>query len=357
MGVIIVTGCSGRIGTRVCKRFIDNGFKVVGFDIREPSPEAGAIDFVHVDITSDENVRRGFDHVRHKYGDRIHSIIHLAAYFSFSENHADLYNKITIQGTGRLLENAKTFKTEQFLFSSTMLVYKPTRPGQRISESSTIDPRWNYPKANVKTENLMHKLRGPIPIVVMRIAGCYDEECHSFPISNVIKRIYERQFTSWVFPGDITHGTSYIHLNDLADAIWLAVQKRAELPEETTLIVGEGKTMSYDGMQRLISKLIEGKELHTIRVPKWFAKTSIWALNQFPSQENTIEPWMIDLADDHYELDISRARLLLGWTPKHFVASVIPQMIQFLKENPEEFYEANDLAFPQWLKDKMVAYV
>ena len=32
-----------------------------------------------------------------------------------------------------------------------------------------------------------------------------------------------------------------------------------------------------------------------------------------------IRPFLIDLASDHYALDISRARDLLGWEPRHFI--------------------------------------
>lgn len=352
MGVIIVTGCSGRIGTKVCRRFSENGFKVVGFDLRVPGPEAGHIDFIKVDLTSDASVREGFDYFRKHYGDRISSIIHLAAYSTPNAEHPELYDKITVQGTGRILENAKNFQTEQFLFTSSILVYKSTSPGVKITENSTINAKWSYPKSKVKTENLIHKLHGHIPTVIMRIAGCYDNQCRSVPIANEIQRIYEHQFTSWVFPGDISHGTSFLHLDDLTDAIWLAVQKRAELPEETTLIIGESRTMSYDALQREISKLIDGKELRTVRVPKWFAKAGAWVENHLPFMGKTsMEPWMIDVADDHYELDISRARMLLGWTPKYFVGSALPIMIEFLKRDPRAFYKINNLKCSETCKE------
>lgn len=351
MNLILVTGCSGRIGQIVCRRFIENGCRVIGFDIKNPNIEG--VEFIEVDLTSDKSVRRGFDHIRHKYGDRINSIIHLASYYSFSGSNTELYDKLTVRGTGRILENAKTFKTEQFLFSSTMLVYKPSYPGKKITENSTLDAKWDYPKSKIRTENLIHKLRGHIPTISLRIAGCYDNECHSIPIANEIQRIYEHQFTSRLFPGDMTHGSAYLHLDDLADAIWLAYQKRAELPEETTLLIGESRVMSYDAMQKALSKLIDGKEIRTIRVPKWVAKSGAWAMNNLPIfRSGFIEPWMIDLADDHYELDISRARLMLNWTPKHFVGNVLPSMIDFLKIDPIEFYRTNDLICPEWLKEK-----
>jgi len=52
---------------------------------------------------------------------------------------------------------------------------------------------------------------------------------------------------------------------------------------------------------------------------------------------------MIDRADDHYELDISRAMKLLGWEPKHNLIDTLPGMIKNLKEDPEKWYKENKL--------------
>lgn len=353
MEIVIVTGCSGRIGRKVCLHFMQQGFSVIGFDLHEPGLELANIDYIEVDLTSDESVRTGFDYVRRNYGERIHSIIHLAGYYSFDVDQSELYDKLNLRGTGRLLEYAKNFQTEQFIYLSTIYVYNPTYPGKKISENSTLYAQWAYPRSIIRTENLIHKLRGHIPILVIRAASCYDNECHSILIANEIQRIYEHKLTSRFFPGDIHHGISYLHIEDLTQALFHAVHKRAELAEESLLVVGEGKTMSYDAMQRSISKLIDGKEMHTFRLPKWFAKSGSWALNHVPFTESHFqEPWNIDYADNHYELDISRARFILGWVPKHFVGSTLPYMIEFLKKDPLAFYEANGLSCPSWLEEK-----
>jgi nucleoside-diphosphate-sugar epimerase len=343
-GLIVVTGSSGRIGKKVVKRFSNAGFQVVGFDVAAPKDLVPGFEFIKVDLTSEESVRQCFESIRSKYGNTITSVIHLAAYYSFSKGDPALYEAITVQGSRRMLKFAKTFNCEQFLFSSTQLIYAPCDVGQSINEHSSVKATWGYPLSKVQTENALHQEHGSVPIVILQIAGCYDDECHSIPISNQIQRIYEKQATSRLFPGNLTHGAPFLHLDDLTDAIWLAVEKRKQLPPETTLIIGEGKTMSYDAMQREISKLIFGKEMTTVTVPKWFAKFGAVMMNLVPfGQKSFIEPWMIDLADDNYTLDISNAQRQLGWNPKNSVKNVLPKMIDFLKKNPRAFYIANGL--------------
>jgi nucleoside-diphosphate-sugar epimerase len=75
-----------------------------------------------VDLTNEESTRRGLQAIRDLNGDRIASVIHLAAYYDFSGAPSLLYDKVTVGGTRRLLRLLQDFKVEQFIFSSTILV-------------------------------------------------------------------------------------------------------------------------------------------------------------------------------------------------------------------------------------------
>lgn len=83
------------------------------------------------------------------------------------------------------------------------------------------------------------------------------------------------------------------------------------MPGETALLIGEPETLSYDELQRTLSRLIHGEEWETREILKALAKTGAWLEDQVPFHEAFIKPWMIDLADDHFELGITRARKLL----------------------------------------------
>ena len=341
--VVIVTGSCGRIGANVVRR-LGEKYKIVGFELLKAIYASDQEELVPVDISSDESVHQAFMHIKATYGTKIASVIHLAAYYSFSEKHSELYDKITVKGTERLLKALQGFEVGQFLFTSTMLVHKPTEPGCPITEDSPVVPSWDYPLSKVRTEELIHKLRGKMPAVLLRVAGVYDDKCHSIPISHQIQRIYEKQLESRFFSGNTSHGAAFVHMDDLIDAIALAVEKRDTLPPETPLLIGEPKTLSYDALQRQISRLLFGKEFTTFRVPKPIAKLGAFMLCHIPFREKPfIQPWMIDLADDHYELNVTLAKRLLGWTPKHTLETTLPKMIAELKRDPEGWYKMNQL--------------
>lgn len=341
--VIIVTGSCGRIGTNVVNRLAKK-YSIIGFDLPKAAQTSNQKELLSVDLSSDESLRLALDKVRKSYGTRICSVIHLAAYYSFKEKHSDKYDLITVKGTEKLLQGLQAFEVEQFLFTSTMLIHAPTKPGILINENSPIAPHWDYPLSKVKTEKLIHEMRGSIPAVLLRIAGVYDDECHSIPISHQIQRIYENKLESRLFSGDPSHGACFVHMTDLVDAIELAVDKRSSLPPELPLLIGEPKTLSYDEMQRTICRALGKKEFTTIRVPKWFAKMGAWIQCHIPfGPEPFIQPWMIDLADDHYELDVKKAKKLLKWEPKHTIDQSLFLMIESLKRDPVSWYKFNGL--------------
>ncbi|MDE3046110.1 MAG: NAD(P)-dependent oxidoreductase [Verrucomicrobiota bacterium] len=350
--VIIVTGSSGRIGSNVVKA-LGNEYKIIGFELLKSLYATADEELVPVDLASDESVHMAFRHIKATYGTKIAAVIHLAAYYSFSEQHSPKYELITVQGTERLLKELQNFEVEQFIFTSTMLVHAPCQPGHPITEDSPIVPTWDYPLSKVHTEKAIHEMRGKIPSVILRVAGVYDNKCHSIPISHQIQRIYEKQLESHLFSGDITHGASFVHMDDLIEAICLTVKNRKKLPAETVLLIGEPKTMSYDAMQREISHLLYNREFKTFSVPKPLAKLGAWVQCHKPfGPKPFIQPWMIDLADDHYELNIDRAQRLLGWTPKHFIGETLPIMIEDLKHDPAGWYKFNQLDMPRRMRKK-----
>lgn len=351
-GIVIITGCSGRIGTRAIERF-SKEYQVVGFDLVPPKGNYENFHFIKMDLSNEENIAQGFKQVKEKFGDHVVSMVHLAAYYNFTGGHQDLYDKITVRGSERMLHHLQEFKCEQFIFSSTQLLMAPCKVGEKINEDSPVDANWDYPISKIKTEKIIHSKRGNIPAVILRIVGCYDDECHSIPISNQIQRIYEQQFQSKVFPGDLKAGAPFMHLADLTDAIALTVEKRKDLPPDLTLLIGEGKTLSMDQLQKLISLHCHGKEMTTIRIPKIVAKIGAWLQWKLPGMPETfIRPWMIDIADNNWTLDISRAKKYLGWEPKHDVEKMIPKMIEDLKKDPIKWYQINNLKVPSWLSKK-----
>ena len=239
--------------------------------------------------------------------------------------------------------------------SDTMLVHAPCEPGQRINEDWPIAPAWAYPESKAKMERLILEGRGDTPVVLLRIAGVYDDRCHSIPLAHQIQRIYERKLTSHVFPGATAHGQTFVHRGDLVDAFARLVDRRLDLPPVLPLLIGEPETASYDELQHMFGRLIHNEAWETREIPKAIAKTGAWLEDQVPGEEPFIKPWLIDRADDHYALDVSRARTLLGWEPQRSLRETLPTMVASLKADPLGWYRTNKLEPPSWLSEAAIA--
>lgn len=342
--VILVTGSAGFLGRRLVERLAER-HTVVGFDHeghrRHPPPVAECI---CVDLTDEDKLATALKRVDYAYGRRLASVVHLAAYYDFSGEPSAKYDEITVEGTRKLVGGLRGFDVEQLVFSSSMLVHEPSRrPGERIDESTPLAPKWPYPESKVTAERLLHDIRGDLPVCTLRLAGVYDDACHSIPLAHQMQRIYEDDPLSHVFPGDLTHGQSFVHLDDATRAIQLAIERRHELPPERAILVGEPETLSYGELQDLFAEGLHGKPWETREIPKALAKAGAWLQDVAPGREQFIKPFMIDIADDHYELDIGRARRELGWTPRRSLREAIPKMTGALLEDPVRFYRANKL--------------
>jgi nucleoside-diphosphate-sugar epimerase len=347
---VIVTGSSGLIGSPVCRRLVERGFRVAGFDrpgVPHPPPEAVN---VPCDLTDENSVSSAVETVKRQFGPKVASVVHLAAYYDFSGEDSPLYEELTVNGTRRLLrmlrDPGRAMSLEQFAFSSTMLVHAPCEPGQFITEDWPIEPTWAYPKSKVDAEQAIARERGDARAVFLRIAGVYDDACHSIPLAHQIDRIHRDKLTSRVYPGPTSHGQSFVHLDDVVESIVLTVERRGRLPEEAPILIGEPVTLSYDELQHTIARLLDGESFETRRVPGVVAKVGAWLQDVVPGSDPFIKPWMIDRAAEHYALDVSRAKQLLGWTPKRSLRETLPRMIEALRADPVKWYEENNLGEP-----------
>ncbi|MEX0408807.1 NAD-dependent epimerase/dehydratase family protein [Aquibium sp. LZ166] len=340
--IVVVTGSSGFIGSAVIEK-LARRFTLVGFD-RETSPHPpAAAECICIDLTSDDSVEAALKRLRTGYGNRIASVIHLAAYFDLTGEANPKYEQVTVRGTERLLRGLQKFEVEQFVFASTMLVHAPGRKGEPIDEDWPLDPKLPYRESKIRTEALIREQRKSIPTVMIRPSGVYDDMCHSAFLSRQIARIYERQLVSHVYPGDLDAGQPFLHLDDLTDALLAIVQRRKDLPPKLPLLLGETETLSFDEIQREVARLIHDEDWETRAIPKALARTGAWVEGEILDEDPFIKPWMVDISDDHYELDISRARSLVGWEPKHSLRDTLPEMIEALKADPVGWYKANKL--------------
>jgi nucleoside-diphosphate-sugar epimerase len=316
---------------------------------------------IEVDLSSDESTAAALAEVRERFGTKIDAVLHLVAFFDFSGEESPLYQTVNVEGTRRLLRALQDFDIGRFIYSSTMLVHAPCKPGEYIDESQPIDPGWAYPKSKARAEAVIREEHGDIPYAILRFAGVYDEQSSVPTLAHQIARIYERDLESYFYSGSVDVGQAMLHREDMVDAVRRTLERRDELPADAEILIGEREAVGYDALQDELGYLIHGTEdWPTLRVPKPFAAAGAWAQAKLEpvipdaldqGESPFIKPFMIWMADAHYALDITRAQRLLGWEPRHRLKDDLPAMVADLKQDPLGWYKRNGITPPPEIRE------
>jgi len=353
--LVLITGSSGFIGRKLALALASD-FHVVGLDRHGPAEKTPGIYHYDVDITSEANVAHALDEIKNNFGSKVRAVIHLIAYYDFRGGEDSRYDAITVNGSRFLMkELQEKFQVGKFIFSSSMLIYHPVQPGEKINDDSVLKPTWSYPESKVKAENALKEEHRQIPVINLRIAGVYDDNCHSPTISQQIMRIYEGWFSSFLFPGNPDTGQSFLHLNDLCEAVVLLVKSDKATSSFESFIIGEENVVTFREIQKLAGMEIHKRPWPAIKVPAFVAKTGAAVMDKLPfMREPFIKPWMVKHADEHFDVDTTKLKRHIDWAPKKNLREVLPVMIESLKRDPDEWYKINKIPKPFYRNLNMI---
>ncbi|HMO75804.1 MAG TPA: NAD-dependent epimerase/dehydratase family protein [Sphingopyxis sp.] len=356
--LVLITGAAGNLG-RSLAAALGASYRIVGLDTKGAA-DAGYPLF-EVDLGDPASVARAMAKLRAEHGGHIACVIHLAAFFDFSGEEKPEYRTVNVEGSRHLVRALRDFAVDLFLYAGTMLVHRPGRPGERIDEDAPIEPGWAYPESKAEAEAAIREERGDMPVVFLHLAGLYDEATSVPTFAHQIARIYERDFQSHLYSGDTDAGQAMVHREDMIDAFVRAVDRREHFTGETVILVGEPDAIGYADLQDRLGRLIHGEaEWPTLRVPVPLAAAGAWVQDKAEplvpdaldeGERPFIQPFMTRMASDHYALDISRARDLLGWEPQHRLADALPAIVAALKVDPAAWYEANGVPPPAFVTE------
>ena len=230
--MILITGSSGFIGSRVTRKLLENGYKVIGIDLRPAIKDLLEFPQYHhreIDITDQKAVASLFDEV-----DSETIVFHLAALIKVDESeiYPNLYYKHNFLSTLNILSNIiSNHPRPQIIFASTAAVYG-NKFDQAFREDDAGNPKSVYGRTKLMCEQLIcdYVKAYNINAVIFRffnVAGGQhtDPPCHL--ISTVIDKLMKKEpieiFGTDYSTSDGTCVRDYIHVDDIADAFLKAI--------------------------------------------------------------------------------------------------------------------------------------
>jgi UDP-glucuronate 4-epimerase len=313
---ILVTGGAGFIGSHLVERLIEKGYFVICLDnfndyynpALKENNIAGIIDnpdfkLIRGDILDTRILEDIFSGTKYPTPNKV---AHLAAMAGVRPSIAspDVYVDIDVKGTVNLLEKAKEYNVEHFIFASSSSVYGLNEKTP-FSEDDPVDLQISpYATAKMaaelfcKTYNNLYE----IPITILRFFTVYGERQRpDMAIRKFTKLIIED--TPIPMFGDGSSLRDYTYISDCIDCIVSAIT----LPNDFEIInIGSGRPISLRELIGVLEK-ITGKKI---------------SIKQLDMQPGDVP---ITYADT------SKARRLFGYKPRVSIEEGVRRFFEWYK--------------------------
>ena len=257
---VLVTGSSGMIGSHLVQSLLNDGYKVIGVDIKNGTIENDNYSFHFIDLGDENAITSIFEEEK---PDRV---IHLAA-LAHPLGKSDLdFKRIThinVECAENIFKVAEKFNTP-LLFISTVDVLGMTRG--LITPSTTPNPVTDYGITKYQAEN---RLKG--------ISSAYDifrfSPVYTADIKRDIQKRYYLKPPKWAYR--IGKGGKFEVLD-----IRLAVKEMTEWvdkePTNSLRILKDEKLLDVNEL--IAGEKAEGRANHILYFPKWMVMAGYYCL-------------------------------------------------------------------------------
>lgn len=292
---LLVTGANGFVGRRLCLRAEEQGWV-----IRPTSRlKMGGENNVIGDIASNaewSDALKGVD-----------SVVHLAACLHQKRgswtHELTRFRQVNVEGSRRLAETAAKMGVKRFLFLSSIKVNgEKTGDGNRpFTESDTPAPEDAYAVSKWEAENVLWEIekKSSMEVVVIRPPLIYGPgvKANFLKLMELVDRGIPLPF------GGIRNRRSLLSLTNLVDLIYRCL----EHPEAAgqMFLASDGEDVSTPELARRIAKAL-GRPARLLPVPEWLMKLG----GTITGKSAEVKRLCGSL-----QIDSSKARRLLGWTP------------------------------------------
>lgn len=274
---IIVCGGAGYIGSHTVRELYRSGYEVLVLDnlIKGHREAIGDISLVEVDINDKPSLKQVFQ--KHKFA----AVMHFAAYSLVGESVAEpaLYYRNNVLGTLNLLEVMLAHGVKRIIFSSTAAVYGEPKEVP-ITEEHPTRPTNPYGATKLAVEEMLRwfdQAYGLKYISLRYFNACgadesgeigedHTPETHLIPLvlQTALGKLPEIRIFGTDYPTpDGTCIRDYIHVNDLAEAHILALEKLLADGQSAVYNLGNGNGFSVREVIRAAEEVV-GKPIKVV---------------------------------------------------------------------------------------------
>lgn len=308
---ILVTGVSGLVGKRLINRLAGDGLGVKAALRLADSALAWADPVIVGSIGKTTDWQRSLQGVQ--------AVVHLAARVHvMHDTVADplaAFRAVNVAGTLNLARQAAAAGIKRFVFISSVKVNgEQTEPGCTFTESDSPNPQDPYAISKHEAEVGLRQIAAAtgMEVVIIRPPLVYGPgvKANFAALMRVVQR-------GWPLPlGAVHNQRSLVALDNLVDFI-ITCTTHPQAANQTFL-VSDGHDLSTAELVRGIAQAA-GVHAHLLPVPGW----ALSAAGKLMGKGDAVQRLCGNL-----QVDISKARQLLGWAPPISVAEGLQRAIK-----------------------------
>jgi UDP-glucose 4-epimerase len=312
---VLVTGASGFVGSALCEHLIERGLTTTGIVRHFPANPVPGVDYQIVSGLSKsklwKEILAGVD-----------VVVHCAARAHvMRDSEIDplaVYREVNVEGTRYLAEQAVSYGIKRFIYISSIKVNGEGTSEQPFKADDIPAPEDAYGISKWEAEQVLQKIvcNSKLEIVIIRPPLVYGPEVRAnfFKLMRLVK-------SGLPLPlGAINNSRSFVALDNLVDLILICLDHPAAIDQ--TFLVSDGDDLSTPELLRRTAKAF-GKSSRLIPIPVLLLRIAALLLGKKDFYQRLC---------GSLQIDIGKAKQLLGWTPKVSVdAALLKTTKHFLK--------------------------
>jgi len=302
---VLVTGASGFVGSHLAEKMDKNGVKVrllLRPTSKIPFKVGPRMEQCYGDVTDRNSVVAAAEGVK--------VIYHLAGILRGSS--FQKLNEVNAEGTRNVCDAALKVKgLKRLVYVSSLSAAGPSRDGKPLQESSPCQPVSLYGETKLKGEEIARTYGKKLPLTILRPGAVYG------PRETDIFAYFKMVRDGWVLLPSLTQEVSFVHVQDLVDAILLAGHSPKAVGQ--TYFVSDGEPKTWQGLTREIGKAMN-RPFRTLSIPMGVVKVVAYAGELAEKLGGKASMLNVDKVKEafytHWTCDNVKIRAQLGFKPR-----------------------------------------
>lgn len=295
---LLITGAAGFVGRAACEVAVRRGLAVKSALRIDGEVTSGIEPFVVGEINDATNWSSALHDVN--------TVVHLAARVHIMHDPAAdplaAFRTVNVQGTRNLARQAASAGVRRFVFLSSVKVNgERTQPGQAFAETDPPDPQDDYGLSKHEAELALRQIavESGMEVVIIRSPLVYGlgVKANFAALVGAVQR-------GWPLPlGSVHNQRSFVALDNLVDFVVACTSH--PLAANQIFFVSDGHDLSTTALVRAMARAA-GVPVHLFPVPVWLLSMGATLLGKGDAFQRLC---------GNLQVDISKARSLLSWTP------------------------------------------